>query len=111
MQAEVGVGGTRRCQRRVGELAHSGSNEGGAVRAARKRLIAAMVAGGTTAAMVLAPVTGAQAAATTLTINVGSGGTVHGAVAAPQFAALGKSTFLLNSKAGCGSSASLWITA
>jgi plastocyanin len=50
------------------------------VRAARTRLIAAMVAGGTTAAMVLAPVTGAQAAATTLTINVGSGAEVHGVV-------------------------------
>jgi plastocyanin len=50
------------------------------VRAARTRLTAALVAGGTTAALVLAPVTGASAAAATLTINVGSGATVHGVV-------------------------------
>jgi plastocyanin len=37
-----------------------------------------LVAGGTTAALVLAPGTGAQAAAATLSINVGSGATVHG---------------------------------
>ena len=50
------------------------------MRAARTRLTAALVAGGTTAALVLAPGTGAQAAGTALTINVGSGATVHGVV-------------------------------
>jgi len=50
------------------------------VRAARTRLTAALVAGGTTAALVMAPMTGASAAATTLTINVGSGASVHGVV-------------------------------
>jgi plastocyanin len=50
------------------------------VRAARTRWMAALAAGGTAAALVLAPATGAQAAATTLTINVGSGSTVHGVV-------------------------------
>jgi plastocyanin len=50
------------------------------VRATRTRLMAAMAAGGTAAALVLAPVTTAQAAASTLTINVGSGGAVHGVV-------------------------------
>ena len=50
------------------------------MRAARTRLTSALIAGGTTAALVLAPVTGATAAATTLTINVGSGATVHGVV-------------------------------
>lgn len=47
---------------------------------ARTRLTAALVAGGTTTALVLAPVTGAQAAPTALTINVGSGAKVHGVV-------------------------------
>jgi plastocyanin len=50
------------------------------VKATRTRLMAAMAAGGTAAALVLAPVTTAQAAATALTINVGSGGAVHGFV-------------------------------
>ena len=50
------------------------------MRPARTRLTAALAAGGTTAALVLAPMTGASAAATTLTINVGSGVSVHGFV-------------------------------
>ena len=50
------------------------------MRAARTRLTAALVAGGTTAALVMAPMTGASAAAATLTINVGSGASVHGVV-------------------------------
>jgi len=48
------------------------------VKAARTRLTAALLAGGTTVALVLAPGTGAQAAAATLSINVGSGATVNG---------------------------------
>ncbi len=50
------------------------------MRAARTRLTAAMLAGGTAAALVLAPTAGAQAAGTALTINVGSGAKVHGVV-------------------------------
>ena len=48
------------------------------MKAARTRLTAALLAGGTTVALVLAPGTGAQAAAATLSINVGSGATVNG---------------------------------
>ena len=48
------------------------------MRARRSRLTAAMVAGGTAAAMVLTPVTAAQAVGASLTINVGSGAKVHG---------------------------------
>lgn len=50
------------------------------MRTARIRWTAALLAGGTSAALVLAPVTGAQAAAATLTINVGSGAKVNGVV-------------------------------
>ena len=50
------------------------------MRATRTRLLAAIAAGGTAAALVLAPMSTAQAAAATLTINVGSGGAVHGFV-------------------------------
>jgi len=49
------------------------------MRGTRTRLTAALLAGGTTAALVLSPVTQAQAAPTTLSINVGSGGLVRGA--------------------------------
>jgi plastocyanin len=41
---------------------------------------AALLAGGTTATLVLSPVTEAQAAGTALSINVGSGASVHGVV-------------------------------
>jgi len=50
------------------------------VRGTRARVFAALAAGGTAAALVMAPTTSAQAAAATLTINVGSGGTVNGVV-------------------------------
>ena len=50
------------------------------MRAARTRLTAALLAGGTTAALVLAPTTGAQGAVATLNINVGGDTTVHGVV-------------------------------
>lgn len=48
------------------------------MRGTRARFTAAMVAGGTAAALVLAPGNTAQAAASTLVINVGSGAMVHG---------------------------------
>ena len=50
------------------------------MRGTRIRMTAALVAGGTTAALIVAPVTQAQAAAMTLNINAGSGGVVQGVV-------------------------------
>lgn len=50
------------------------------MRPARTRLTSALLAGGTAAALVLAPVTEAQAAGTTLSINVGSAGVVQDVV-------------------------------
>lgn len=50
------------------------------MRSPRARVTAALLAGGTAAALVLVPATPGQAAASTLVINVGSGSTVHGVV-------------------------------
>lgn len=50
------------------------------MRGTRARMTAAMLAGGTAAALVLAPAPTAQAAGATLSINVGSGSTVQGVV-------------------------------